>query len=77
MLTERLNTRNYSLFEKLKSVDYFLILIIILIGAISVLIEHGGSGSSAAAPLASSLIKKIIDRHAFREKTEKDKGNLA
>ena len=23
MLTERLNTRNYSLFEKLKSVDYF------------------------------------------------------
>ncbi len=36
MLTERLNTRNYSLFEKLKSVDYFLILIIILIGVISV-----------------------------------------
>ena len=36
MLTERLNTRNYSLFGKLKSVDYFLILIIILIGAISV-----------------------------------------
>ncbi len=36
MLTERLNTRNYSFFEKLKSVDYFLILIIILIGAISV-----------------------------------------
>ena len=36
MLTERLNTRNYSLFEKLKSVDYFLILIIMLIGAISV-----------------------------------------
>ena len=36
MLTERLNTRNYSLFEKLKSVDYFLILIIILIGAISI-----------------------------------------
>ncbi len=36
MLTERLNTRNYSLFEKLKSVDYFLILIVILIGVISV-----------------------------------------
>ena len=36
MLTERLNTRNYSLFEKSKSVDYFLILIIILIGAISI-----------------------------------------
>ena len=36
MLTERLNTRNYSLFEKLKSIDYFLILIVILIGVISV-----------------------------------------
>ena len=36
MLTERLNTRNYSFFEKLKSLDYFLILIIMLLGAISV-----------------------------------------
>ena len=27
--------------------------------SISVLIEHGGSGSSAAAPLASKLIKKL------------------
>ena len=36
MLTERLNTRNYTFFEKLKSVDYFLILIVMLIGAISV-----------------------------------------
>ena len=31
--------------------------------SISVLVEHGGSGSSGAAPLASKLIKKIIDRH--------------
>ncbi len=35
--------------------------------SISVLIEHGGSGSKAAAPLAKKLIKKIIDRHDFRE----------
>ncbi len=35
--------------------------------SISVLIEHGGSGSKAAAPLASKLIKKIIDRHKLRE----------
>ena len=35
--------------------------------AISVLIEHGGSGSKVAAPIASKLIKKIIDRHKFRE----------
>ncbi len=35
--------------------------------SISVLIEHGGSGSKAAAPLANKLIKKIIDRHDLRE----------
>ena len=39
--------------------------------SISVLIEHGGSGSKAAAPLASKLIKKIIDRHEIREQTRK------
>tara|TARA_B100001175_G_scaffold296147_1_gene284835 strand:- start:2415 stop:4379 length:1965 start_codon:yes stop_codon:yes gene_type:complete len=39
--------------------------------SISVLIEHGGSGSKAAAPLASKLIKKIIDRHEKREQTRK------
>ena len=36
MLTERLNTRNYSFFEKIKSIDYFLIFIVLIIGAISV-----------------------------------------
>ena len=36
MLTERLHTSRYSFFDKLKSIDYFLILIVILIGAISV-----------------------------------------
>ncbi len=35
--------------------------------SISVLIEHGGSGSKVAAPLAKKLIKKIIDRHELRE----------
>ena len=43
--------------------------------SISVLIEHGGSGSKAAAPLASKLIKKIIDRHDIREQTRK--ANIA
>ena len=33
-----------------------------------ILIEHGGSGSSAAAPMAKKLFKKIIDRHTEREK---------
>ncbi len=39
--------------------------------SISVLVEHGGSGSKAAAPLASKLIKKIIDRHDLREQIRK------
>jgi len=36
--------------------------------ALSVVIEHGGSGSSAAAPIAKKLFKLIIDRHELREK---------
>ncbi|WP_075501112.1 penicillin-binding protein 2 [Candidatus Pelagibacter communis] len=35
--------------------------------AISILIEHGGSGGSVAAPLAKKLFKKIIDRHEIRK----------
>ncbi len=35
--------------------------------AISVLIEHGGSGSLIAAPIAKKLIKLILDRHEIRE----------
>ena len=34
--------------------------------AISVLVEHGGSGSSAAAPIAKKIIKKVIERHELR-----------
>lgn len=45
--------------------------------SISVLIEHGGSGSKVAAPLAKKLIKKIIDRHELREQTRKKIKNLA
>ena len=39
--------------------------------AISVFVEHGGSGSKVAAPLAKKLIKKVIDRHEEREKIRK------
>ena len=34
--------------------------------AISVLIEHGGSGSKAAAPIAKKIIKKVLERHQNR-----------
>jgi len=41
--------------------------------ALSVLVEHGGSGSVAAAPMAKKLFKLIIDRHEEREKIRKEK----
>ena len=39
--------------------------------ALSIVIEHGGSGSSTAAPIAKKLFKLIIDRHKLREKQSK------
>ena len=41
--------------------------------AISVLIEHGGSGSSGAAPLAKRIFKLVMDRHELREKIRKER----
>ncbi len=38
--------------------------------ALSILVEHGGSGSSVAAPIAKKLFKKIIDRHEVRKNFE-------
>jgi penicillin-binding protein 2 len=40
--------------------------------AISVIIEHGGTGSSAAAPIAKKVIKKVMDRHEIRKKYQLD-----
>ncbi len=41
--------------------------------AMSIIVEHGGSGSSTAAPIAKKLFKKIIDRHNLREKRKSEK----
>ena len=35
--------------------------------AISVVVEHGGTGSSAAAPIAKKVIKKVLERHSLRQ----------
>ena len=40
--------------------------------ALSILIEHGGSGSKTAAPIAKKLFKLIVDRHELREKMRKE-----
>ena len=34
--------------------------------AISVVVEHGGTGSKAAAPIAKKVIKKVLERHSLR-----------
>ncbi len=31
------------------------------------MVEHGGNGSTTAAPMAKELFKLIIDRHQLRE----------
>ena len=41
--------------------------------ALSIVVEHGGSGSSTAAPMAKKLFKLIIDRHELREKVKNKK----
>ena len=41
--------------------------------ALSIVIEHGGSGSSTAAPIAKKLFKLIVDRHEIREKIRNQK----
>ena len=40
--------------------------------AITIVIEHGGSGSSGAAPIAKKVIKKVLDRHELRKKYQLD-----
>ena len=40
--------------------------------AFSVVIEHGGTGSSAAAPIAKKVIRKVLDRHKLRTKYQSD-----
>ncbi len=39
--------------------------------AVSIIVEHGGAGSAAAAPIAKKLFKLIIDRHELREEARK------
>ena len=41
--------------------------------ALSIVIEHGGSGSRTAAPIAKKLFRTIIDRHELREKSKPQK----
>jgi len=44
--------------------------------SISVLVEHGGSGSKSAAPIAKQVIKKVLEKHPLRE-SNRDPGETA
>ena len=35
--------------------------------ALSVVVEHGGNGSTTAAPMAKELFKLVVDRHSLRD----------
>ena len=40
--------------------------------AFSIVIEHGGTGSSAAAPIGKKLVKKVLDRQHLRTKYQSE-----
>ena len=41
--------------------------------ALSIIVEHGGNGSTTAAPMAKKLFKKIIDRDLLRQSMNRKK----
>ena len=41
--------------------------------ALSIFVEHGGNGSTTAAPMAKKLFKKVIDRHQLRQSINEKK----
>jgi len=59
MLTERFHTSKYSFFDKLLSIDYFLIFIVIAIGAISVFAIHSTEGGEFSYYTKNHLIRLV------------------
>jgi len=59
MLSERLTISNHSFLDKIKSIDYFLILIIILIGSISVFAIYSTEGGNFSYYTKNHLIRLI------------------
>jgi len=59
MLTERLHTSKYSFFDRLLALDYFLISIVITIGAISVFAIHSTEGGEFSYYTKNHLIRLV------------------
>ena len=60
MLTERLHTSKYSFFDKLLAIDYFLIIIVIAIGSISVFAIHSTESGEFSYYTKNHLIRLIL-----------------
>jgi rod shape determining protein RodA len=59
MLTERFHSSKYSFFDKLLAIDYFLIFIVIMIGAISVFAIHSTEGGEFSYYTKNHLIRLV------------------
>ena len=59
MLTERIHTSKYSIFDKILAVDYFLIIIVISLGAISVFAIHSTEGGEFSYYTKNHLIRLV------------------
>ena len=59
MLTERIHTSKYSFFDKLLAIDYFLIFIVIMIGAISVFAIHSTEAGEFSYYTKNHLIRLV------------------
>jgi len=60
MLTERLHTSKYSFFDRLLAIDYFLVFIVIAIGAISVFAIHSTEGGEFSYYTKNHLIRLVL-----------------
>ena len=60
MLTERLHTSKYSFFDKLLAIDYFLIIIVIAIGSISVFAIHSTESGEFSYYTKNHLIRLVL-----------------
>ena len=60
MLTERLHTSKYSFLDKLLAIDYFLILIVFMIGAISVFAIHSTESGEFSYYTKNHLIRLVL-----------------
>ena len=63
MLRERIQASNYSFLDKLRSIDYLLILLIIAIGSISVFAIYSTEGGEFSFYTKNHIIRSVSYKH--------------